>query len=182
MNTIIENVLQLSKRSYPNAKRLTLTPYLKQFVNDFKLSDHHDSIINVNIVQEDIETRIDASQLSQVLTNLCQNGLRYSQEHTNKFTLTLQVGKTTGNERPYIDVIDCGRGIDIEEAKHIFEPFFTTGASGTGLGLYIARELCEANEARLNYIPMDKIGSCFRITLPHPNRITASSAVNNHKE
>ena len=179
MNTIIENVLQLSRRSYPHAKRLTLVTYLNQFIQEFKLGDNSDSNIGITVEPGDLETRIDASQLSQVLTNLCQNGLRYSREHTGKPLLNLLAGKTTGNERPYIDVIDYGKGISAEEAEHIFEPFFTTGASGTGLGLYIARELCEANEARLNYIPMQDQGSCFRITLPHPNRITASNAANN---
>jgi signal transduction histidine kinase len=46
----------------------------------------------------------------------------------------------------------------------IFEPFFTTAASGTGLGLYLARELCELNRARLSYEPRRGGGSCFRIT------------------
>jgi two-component system sensor histidine kinase PilS (NtrC family) len=48
----------------------------------------------------------------------------------------------------------------------IFEPFFTTRSSGTGLGLYISREICESNQARLEYLPATNGGSCFRIHFP----------------
>jgi two-component system sensor histidine kinase PilS (NtrC family) len=48
----------------------------------------------------------------------------------------------------------------------MFEPFFTTRNAGTGLGLYIAKELCEANRLGLDYIPPPSGGSCFRITFP----------------
>jgi two-component system sensor histidine kinase PilS (NtrC family) len=48
-------------------------------------------------------------------------------------------------------------------AEHIFEPFYTSNPRGTGLGLFIARELCECNRARLSYEPRPRGGSCFRI-------------------
>ncbi|MEW8436535.1 MAG: ATP-binding protein, partial [Candidatus Thiodiazotropha taylori] len=48
-------------------------------------------------------------------------------------------------------------------AKQIFEPFFTTRNNGTGLGLYIAKELSETNRIRLEYIPGPTGGSCFRL-------------------
>jgi len=121
-------------------------------------------------------THVDPNQLTQILTNLCQNGLRYSQEHSGRAEITLISGKLTHNDRPYIDVIDQGPGIPPDDADHIFEPFFTTRATGTGLGLYLAKELCEANESGLNYIPLDGQGSCFRITFPHPERISTRPA------
>ena len=63
-----------------------------------------------------------------------------------------------------IDVHDDGPGIAAEVQAHLFEPFFTTEAQGTGLGLYIARELCEGNGARLEYVE-NSGGGQFRITL-----------------
>ncbi|NLC08951.1 MAG: sensor histidine kinase, partial [Gammaproteobacteria bacterium] len=63
---------------------------------------------------------------------------------------------------------DEGPGIPESEQQSMFEPFFTTDSKGTGLGLYISRELCEANQARLDYSPRDGIGSCFKITFAHP--------------
>jgi two-component system sensor histidine kinase PilS (NtrC family) len=58
----------------------------------------------------------------------------------------------------------------------IFEPFFTTHSSGTGLGLYIAREICESNGARLDYRPVAGGGSCFRVTIPVYTRPAAGAA------
>jgi two-component system sensor histidine kinase PilS (NtrC family) len=42
--------------------------------------------------------------------------------------------------------------------SQLFEPFFTTAAGGTGLGLYIAREVCEANDAKLDYVETESGG------------------------
>ncbi len=66
--------------------------------------------------------------------------------------------------KPHLDIIDNGPGIDPDSAETIFEPFFTTRSTGTGLGLYIAREICENNQCSLDYLPIETSGSCFRIT------------------
>ena len=80
---------------------------------------------------------------------------------------------------PFLDVIDGSPAIAKEVAEHIFEPFFTTAPQGTGLGLYISRELCECNQARLNYLVArpgadaqgkGRGGNCFRITFADPRR------------
>ena len=64
-----------------------------------------------------------------------------------------------------LDVVDRGPGIPETVAAQLFRPFFTTSGHGTGLGLYIARELCQANEASLDYVPVPAGGACFRIRL-----------------
>ena len=71
---------------------------------------------------------------------------------------------STAPPQPHLDIIDNGPGIDPDITDTIFEPFFTTRSSGTGLGLYIAREICENNQSHLDYIPDPEGGSCFRIT------------------
>ena len=116
--------------------------------------------------------RIDRSQLSQVLTNLVGNGIRYSKEHNDEFYVFLEGGIDPRTDRPYLNIIDHGPGVPADQVLNLFEPFFTTAQSGTGLGLYISRELCEANQAGLSYFPHDDGGSCFRITFTHPDRIT----------
>ena len=65
-----------------------------------------------------------------------------------------------------IDVIDNGNGVPTENVRQLFEPFFTSSSQGTGLGLYVSRELCINNGGSLEYIPQKKDGSCFRIKLP----------------
>lgn len=71
---------------------------------------------------------------------------------------------------PYLDVIDNGPGISPKLQQQIFEPFFTTATDGTGMGLYIARELCASNQARLNYLQNPAGGGRFRIIFADPRR------------
>ncbi len=73
-------------------------------------------------------------------------------------------------QRPFIDVIDHGAGIEAEIEEQLFEPFFTTDSEGAGLGLYIARELCEANQATLSLHSNTADGCCFRINFTHPDK------------
>jgi len=80
------------------------------------------------------------------------------------------VGVIEGLERPCLDVIDTGPGVAAADRDSIFEPFFTREVSGTGLGLYLARELCEVNQASLTLYDSGPEGSCFRIRFPHPAR------------
>ncbi len=170
INTIIENIMQLNRRDRSNPEEIDLNQWLASFVDDFYLNEevlrtqiHHSLPEEINII------RFDASQLHQVLFNLCQNGLRHGDQNGTP-QLWLQGGLNIESNSPYLDVIDNGKGIDPTLAEHIFEPFFTTATNGTGLGLYISRELCESNQAHLNYISILDGGGCFRITFADPRR------------
>lgn len=169
VNTIVENVLQLSRRDRSRPQDFALQPWLERFADEFSRSENiaMESIC-LDIHPVDMEVRIDPSQLHQILWNLCENALRHNAGNVARIEL---LGRLSQESRvPYIDVIDNGAGITTEIAEHIFEPFFTTSAKGSGLGLYISRELCECNQARLNYRPAQSGGSIFRITFADPRR------------
>lgn len=170
MNKVIENVLQLSSRSAPNPEHLDLTTWLQQFIDEFEYIGSNDWRIELTTSGDRLTSLIDSSQLSQVVTNLSQNGLRYSQSETGNAHLQFNLHLHPTTQLPVLDVIDFGPGINHDDIQHIFEPFYTTDPKGSGLGLYISRELCEANEARLDYIRTDEGKSCFRISFPHPDR------------
>ena len=172
MNRVIENILELSRRRAPDPVRLNLLSLLEDFVTQFLVGDQEDADIEIQVKPATTEVRIDRSQLLQVLTNLVQNGLRYSLQHSGRATVSLQGGIDSATDRPYLNVIDDGPGVDSTHQAKLFDPFFTTEQSGTGLGLYIAREMCEANQARLGYLEAADRGGCFRITFAHPDRIT----------
>ncbi len=164
VNDIIENVLQLNRRDRARPEDLLLKSWLAHFITEFTLSQGcRNEDISIHIEPSDIVVRFDATQLHQILWNLLQNGLRYSLGHPGHPKLKLHGSLPTGAGRPLIDIIDHGPGIKPEDVQHIFEPFFTTDTKGSGLGLYIARELCECNGARLSYIAVPTGGSCFRI-------------------
>jgi len=170
MNKVIENVLQLSRRKAVQPELFNMQEWLSSFIDDFKSTQNEPVDIDFRCSRSDLTFRIDPSQMGQVLTNLFQNGLRYSEKNTGKRTLQVVADLNIQTEQPTLDIIDRGPGVANDLRDKIFEPFYTSEKSGTGLGLYIARELCEANQARLDYIPT-KSGSCFRITFSHPARI-----------
>ena len=168
MNDIIENVLSISQRQLPNIEAIDLKPWLQRFIQE--LVDHTELSTDEIQLQHSDECEtvfMDHTQLHQVLWNLCQNAMRYSQ-HTPK--IVLSSGALVSNGRPYLDVKDSGRGMTEAQEQQLFEPFFTTEAKGSGLGLYIARELCEMNQASLTLKSNTEAGCCFRIVFPHPDR------------
>jgi two-component system, NtrC family, sensor histidine kinase PilS len=173
LNGVIENVLELSRRKPPSPTKLNLLGWVTEFVEEFRQSMPDSVEIHVSVSPATTEIRVDPGQLTQAVTNLAVNGLRYSKEKTGVATLTIEGGIDSATDRPYLNVIDEGPGVSGEQIDRLFEPFFTTERTGTGLGLYLTRELCEANQARLTYTPDARGGSCFRITFAHPDRITA---------
>ena len=163
MNVIIENVMQLSRRDHVNPVRLNLNEWLPDFVRQFiQASDHPPELFTVVVAGNPVAC-VDSDQLGQVVGNLAQNALRHSPPYSGQPLVSLKSG-VDNDTRPFLDVIDWGSGIPAEIVENIFDPFFTTTPKGTGLGLYIARELCEGNGARLDYHPGDGIGCRFRIT------------------
>lgn len=168
MNLVIENVLQLSRRRQAEPQLLDLKAWLEGFVREFRerAPAHHS--VHTDIDAGILTTRTDAAQLHQVVTNLLHNGLRYSAASHGQGQVWFRLYHHPDSELPTLEVLDDGAGVAPEHLSQIFEPFFTTDSKGTGLGLYLARELCENNQARLDYLPRAGGGSCLRITFAHP--------------
>lgn len=169
INRIIENIQSISRRDRTQPVVMELEPRLEEFLNEYmSRHDLRDDMIQLrNTVATDTRVRMDTVQFRQVLLNLIENGLRYSQGDP-ALIITVAMEETSG--RPYLDVRDFGPGIRDADVQHLFEPFFTTAAAGTGLGLYIARELCEANQASLILHDNSAQGCCFRIKFAHPEK------------
>lgn len=171
MNAIIENVLQLGRRTQTSPELISLRAFVSNFVADFlQQQNAPEETVAVTIEPEDMQIRFDPIHLHQVLANLCDNALRHSRTFPGNPKVELRGGLSLDRNRPYLDVCDRGEGIDPDTAAHIFEPFYTTSTSGSGLGLYISRELAEANQAHLHYLPMPGGGSCFRLSFQDPRR------------
>ncbi|MCD1631698.1 MULTISPECIES: sensor histidine kinase [Marinobacter] len=173
VNGIIENVLDLSRRRAANSEQVDVRDWLSEFTRDFQQTRDDGSKAVIELLADDSvpPARFDKSQIEQVMVNLCDNGLRYSKQQTGQNRIQLVVGATADGERAYVDVRDFGPGIAREHRHSVFEPFFTTDKSGTGLGLYLARELCEANQAHLSLVEDEQPGCRFRITFAHPGRM-----------
>ena len=171
LNTIVENIMSVSRRRTTQVELFNLKNYLERFIADFATGmGLKKEVFHIEIEPADIEVRFDSGHLHQILTNLCDNGIRHSRQSPEKIKLTLRGGLELGSSRPHLDIIDAGPGVSAEAMQHIFEPFFTTEAHGTGLGLYLSRELAEGNQAHLNYIQQDDAKGFFRLTFQDPRR------------
>ncbi|HJE29162.1 sensor histidine kinase [Stutzerimonas nitrititolerans] len=171
MNLVIENVLQLSRRRQAEPQLLDLKYWLHRFASEFRGGLAPNQTLHLETIGSSLQTRMDPNQLIQVLTNLVQNGLRYSGQTHEQAQVWLRLFRDTASDLPVVEVIDDGPGVPVEQEQLVFEPFFTTENKGTGLGLYISRELCESNRAWLDYRKRDEqSGSCFRITFAHPRK------------
>ncbi len=171
MNTIVENIMQLSRRDRSTPQLIELKAFLHNFVHELLAANSlNKDAISINVTPANLQVRFDPTHLYQILTNLCQNALRYGEDRPGFPRVEILAAVTEEASRPFIDIVDRGPGIEPEVAAQIFEPFFTTTSSGTGLGLYISRELAEANQAHLNYEAVAAGGNCFRITFQDPRR------------
>ena len=167
---IIDNVLQLSRRESSRPERFQLEPWLNNFAQEFtRTLELQAGELAVSKVAEGLEVRMDPSHLRQVLWNLCDNAVKYATE-TGGILVELQAGRMQRTGRPYLEVLDQGHGVDPTNVDKIFEPFYTDRSGGTGLGLYISRELCELNRATLVYEGRARGGSIFRIVFADPRR------------
>lgn len=160
LNKIVQDVLELNRRKVPKLESIDIEEFIHSFIEEFSRTEGID--INTFTVTSSKKYFItfDRDHLNQVIWNLCQNALKHCQKETNSIHIKFSAGIDENDVN--LDIMDDGYGVESQQLKQIFEPFFTTATSGTGLGLYIARELCESNKASLEYIE-GSTGGHFRI-------------------
>lgn len=170
VSEIVDNVMRLSRREPTNPQSISLAEWIREFITEFtstlEVPDDRFEIID----EGEIEVQMDPGHLRQIFWNLCENALRYADPVGNEQVITIRYGRLTGNRRPFLEVADRGPGISEEMREQLFEPFATGRIGGTGLGLFISRELCECNRATLIYDQCSGGGSIFRIVFADPKR------------
>jgi len=171
VNQIIENVMQLSRRQAPQAQALDLCLWTEQFLQDYRRESPDEYGISLRLPGNPVYARFDPDQMTQVATNLCNNAVRHSHKATGDYFAFLIVRYNEQRECAQMDFVDIGPGVAKEHKDKIFEPFFTTEPTGAGLGLYIARELCESNRANLYYCRDRQNRSCFRVEFANVEQI-----------
>ena len=166
MNGIIENILQMSRREKSQVELIALPEWLRELLAEFH-AVHSKTPFNLEIESgaEEATVLFDRSQLHQVLWKLMENALQHLGKDNDEPTLTLRISTEANPGFCVLAVEDNGKGIAETRLGEIFEPFFTTRRDGTGLGLYIARQLCEANQAELTVESVYGEGTKFRIRM-----------------
>ncbi len=171
---IIDSVLRLSRREEAHVERLPLQGWSEEFHEEFcETMQWPRERLRMSGPAAEIEVRFDPSQLRQIVWNLCENAMRYAypdrQALDAEVAIEMHCGRLASNGRPFLEVADRGPGVAREHIDRIFEPFFT-GGRGTGLGLFLARELAQTNGATLLYEPRHGGGSIFRLVFADPRR------------
>lgn len=166
---IIDNVQRLSRREPARLERLTLSAWTEEFQAEFcDTMQFARGRLTVSS-SDDLEVRADPDQLRQIVWNLCENALKHAVREDPARGIEIRYGRMATNARPFLEVADRGEGVRPEIAERIFEPFFSSGR-GSGLGLFLARELAQANGATLLYEPRIGGGSTFRLVFPDRRR------------
>lgn len=148
LNQMIEDILKLSRKAHANSDPLELEPFLAELLDEFRESHRvPPGMIRLGNMAGN-RVRFDPLHLREVVVNLLSNALRYASGQDG--SIRMEVISPQAN-RLELHVQDDGPAITPEVRAHLFEPFYTTSSKGTGLGLYVARELCLNNGAMLDY-------------------------------
>ncbi|MCB1772370.1 MAG: histidine kinase [Gammaproteobacteria bacterium] len=171
VNEVVESILKLSRQDSPQAKPLALGRWLWERREDICQAHRlDDKQLRIHLDPAETTVYADHGQLRQVIDVLCDNAVRHFGRDPDGIMIELVGGITVDSAGPFLEVRDNGPGIAAEAQANLFEPFFTTRNEGTGLGLYIARQLCEANHIRIEYQDRPAGGSCFRLSFTDPRR------------
>lgn len=157
LERIVRDVLELGKRDKTTPQLFPIGSFLESFLPEFlAAANWPQQRILIEMTGQEM-VRFDPAHLRQVLWNLLSNAGRYASDREGGVRMVVE-------EQPLrISVEDDGPGVPEGDVAKLFEPFHTTSKKGNGLGLYIARELCEANGFRLLYAQRTR-GACFVIS------------------
>ena len=163
-NAIVESVLGLARRERAQPEHVDLVGLVRAFIDDYRQTcPEENASLRQAGQRPEVAAMVDPRHLQQVLTALANNAVRHGHQPGEPARVTINVDVLDGS--PVVEISDRGPGIPDAVSAQLFRPFFTTSEHGTGLGLYIAHELCRANDGRLEYVAVPGGGACFRISL-----------------
>ncbi len=148
LNQMIEDILKLSRKAQPHGAPLVLERFFADVLPEF--IDTHGLPAGLVALSGSVlhAVRFDPLHLREVVLNLLSNAVRYASAANGSIRIDVYALSAS---RVEMHVQDDGVPITPEVRAHLFEPFYTTSSKGTGLGLYLARELCLNNDAMLDY-------------------------------
>jgi two-component system sensor histidine kinase PilS (NtrC family) len=163
IDKIIKDVLELNRRDRTHQEVIELNKFMLDFYTQFcAVEKITPRFFNINLNPNNTTVMFDQRHLTQILWNLCKNGWEHSQKQAGSLSIQLSQKQP---HRLQIDIRDDGAGVSEAQQAKLFEPFYTTKSSGSGLGLYISRELAEANGAQLLHQPTS-VGCTFSLRIP----------------
>ena len=167
IDRIVGEVLQLNRRDRQQPEMIALAEFMRTLTDEIMQAENMPPGGIVMLVPEDLAVIFDRGHLNQIAWNLVRNAWQHCQKKEGSIRIAARAGYM--GDAVICELADDGPGIPAELRGQIFEPFFTTRPGGTGLGLYIARELADANGAALELLPRGP-GAHFRMTMKRAGR------------
>jgi two-component system sensor histidine kinase PilS (NtrC family) len=162
IDRIVGEVLQLNRRDRQQPEVVPFAEFMRSLIDEIVPAENMPPRGVVTQIPDDLLIIFDRGHLNQIVWNLLRNAWQHCQKKEGSIRLVARAGYM--GDAVICELNDDGPGIPAELRPQIFEPFFTTRPGGTGLGLYIARELADANGAALELLPKGP-GAHFRMTL-----------------
>ena len=173
IDRIVGEVLQLNRRDRQQPESIPLAEFLRALVDEIVQAENIPPASVALALPGDLAVIFDRGHLNQILWNLVRNAWQHCQKKEASVRIAARAGYM--GDAVIFELADDGPGIPAELRGQIFEPFFTTRPGGTGLGLYIARELADANGATLELLPKSP-GAHFRMTLKRASAAASAPA------
>jgi two-component system sensor histidine kinase PilS (NtrC family) len=173
LRIILGNALQIGRRDSVRMERVDLASWCKEFLTEFWQTEEIDSdTLKLTAPRESILVRADSAHLQRLLWTLCTDLLKYGRANNASDPVEIRVGRSTKTQRRYLDVIDRGAAIGPIDSKRVFEPFLSAGKGGTGIAIFVSRELSPGIRSGANSDPRPGGGVVFRLVFaeaPTPN-------------
>jgi two-component system sensor histidine kinase PilS (NtrC family) len=173
IDRIVGEVLQLNRRDRQQPETIALADFLRNLVDEIVQAENIPPGGVQLAIPEELVVIFDRGHFNQILWNLVRNAWQHCQKKEASVRIAARAGYM--GDAVIFELADDGPGIPAELRGQIFEPFFTTRPGGTGLGLYIARELADANGATLELLPKSP-GAHFRMTLKRASAAASAPA------
>ncbi|MCK9489551.1 MAG: HAMP domain-containing histidine kinase [Xanthomonadales bacterium] len=165
---IVRGVLDLAKRERARPDVININSWLATQIEEFRLTRLPEGdLLDLQLPTATSEILFDPVHLDQVVGNLLGNAINYGRPAVGPLEITVSLS-VSANEPPRLLIADNGSGIPADKIELAFKPFYTTGKGGTGLGLYLCRQLCEANSATLDYDSQPGRGAGFVVRFHRP--------------
>lgn len=164
LRIIIGNALQFGRGESQRPERLDLSSWTKEFVSEFWLTQEIDAdTLRLNVPRENLPVRADPAHLHKLVWALCSDLLQYGRASNATDPVEVRVGRSTKTQRRYLDIIDRGTAIGPADSKRVFEPFMAAGKVGSGIGIFVSRELSPGIGSGANKDPRPGGGIVFRL-------------------
>jgi two-component system sensor histidine kinase PilS (NtrC family) len=162
LDSMVQDILSLNRRDRQEKETVPVRAFVENWVKEWRQAEEIPESAVIMSMNSPAQLCFAPQHLRQILWNLARNAWRHGRRQAGSLRISLR----EHDDSVVLDICDDGPGVPADSQSRLFEPFYTTEAQGTGLGLYIARELAEANDARLEFVA-NQPGACFRLTMNH---------------